>query len=72
MIDRPNWTDFSFPASKFVKVSETLKRVTGSCELPCEYPESNPGPLEEQPVFLITELSFQLSALTPEGGKGSI
>ena len=31
--------------------------VTDSCELPYGYWESNPSPLEEQPVLLITEPS---------------
>jgi hypothetical protein len=31
--------------------------LTDSCELPCRYRESNLGPLEEQPVPLITEPS---------------
>ena len=33
--------------------------LTGSCELPCGCWESNPGPQEEQPVLLTTELSLQ-------------
>lgn len=38
--------------------------VTDSCKLPCEYWESNPCLLVEQPVFLITELSlFRLGPL---------
>jgi hypothetical protein len=32
-----------------------------SCGLSCWYWELNPGPLEEQPVFLITEPSLQSS-----------
>ena len=32
-------------------------RVTDSCEPPCGGWELNPGPLEEQPVFLTTEPS---------------
>ena len=31
---------------------------TNSCELPCGCWESNPGPLEEQPVFLTVEPSL--------------
>ena len=34
--------------------------VTGYWELPCRNWESNPGPLEEQPVLLTTELLLQL------------
>ena len=34
--------------------------VTDSCELPCRCWELNPGPLEEQPMLLATELSLQL------------
>ena len=40
-------------------VLETLELVIDRCELPCGCWEVNPGPLEEQPVFLTTELSFQ-------------
>ena len=35
-------------------------RVTDRCELSCGCWELNPGPLEEQPVLLTTELSPQL------------
>ena len=34
-------------------------RVTNSCELPCGCWELNPGPLQEQQVFLTTEPSLQ-------------
>ena len=33
--------------------------VTESCELPCGCWDLNPGPLEEQPVFLSAESSLQ-------------
>ena len=33
--------------------------VTDGCELPCGCWESNPGPLEEQPVLLTTEPALQ-------------
>lgn len=36
---------------------QPLPEVAGSCELPRGYWELNPGPLEEQPVFLTAELS---------------
>lgn len=43
-----------------VRVSGPLGTgVTDSCELPCGYWELNPSPLEEQPVPLTTEPSFQ-------------
>ena len=35
--------------------------VTNGCEPPRGYWESNPGPLEEQPVLLTTEPSLYLS-----------
>jgi hypothetical protein len=34
-------------------------RVTVGCELPCGCWDSNPGPLEEQPVLLTMVLSLQ-------------
>ena len=33
--------------------------VTGNCEMPCGCWDLNPGPLEEQPMFLITGPSLQ-------------
>jgi len=35
-----------------------------SCEPPCGCWELNPGPLEEQPVFLTTEPSLQPSSIS--------
>jgi hypothetical protein len=32
--------------------------VTDGCELPCGCWESNPGPLQEQPMLLTTELAL--------------
>ena len=40
--------------------------ATVSCELPCGCRESNPCPLEEEPVLLTTEPSFQLPLLHPQ------
>jgi hypothetical protein len=34
--------------------------ITDHCEPPCRCWELNPGPLQEQPVLLTTEPSFQL------------
>jgi hypothetical protein len=33
--------------------------IVDDCEPPCGYWELNPGPLQEQQVFYIAELSFQ-------------
>ena len=40
-------------------VSDPLKLELDSCELPSGCQELNWGPLEEQPVLLTTEPSFQ-------------
>ena len=43
-----------------VKVSDLVELYfSDSCELPCECWEVNPGPLEEQSVFLTTEPFLQ-------------
>lgn len=34
--------------------------IVDSCELPCQYWESNPGPLQEQPVLLTGAKSLAL------------
>lgn len=38
---------------------EHVRRVTNTHELLCAYREMNPGPFEEQPVLLTSELSLQ-------------
>lgn len=47
------------PAEARGVVQVSWTGVTGSCELLCRCWELNTGPLEEQQVFLIIELSLQ-------------
>ena len=44
---------------KYEGVRSPGTRITDSCELPCGCWDLNIGPLEEQPMFLITEPSLQ-------------
>lgn len=48
---------YSWQAEEDIEFSGT--RVTDVCTLPCGCWDWNVGPLEEEPFFLITELSFQ-------------
>lgn len=48
------------PACISVKVPDILElELPTSCELPCGCWKVKPGPLEEQPVLLTSELSIQ-------------
>lgn len=47
------------------KVSDLLELETADCKLPVRCWESNPGPVEEEPVLFTAVPSLQ-----PEGGGG--